>query len=163
MIKRSSALFVILACLLILVACDSQIKTQYTLEEFETTVSVNVNDEQITATLNYYSPTDICLTFISPQELESMTVNFIEGEKVIYLGEVSINLNEVQNLTSSENMISVLYEVLGNFGSIPQLINEAGKLSCKGESIYGDYSVTFDCDEMKITSISSNEYYFVFT
>lgn len=162
MIKRSSAFMAILISLLLFSACSTQATIEYSLEEFETTIITTVNDEEITANLIYNSPTDITLTFIQPENLADLKVQLVEGEKVISLGEVTINLTDVQNLTNSDNVISALYEALGNFGSSTHIINQTGKTNCSGETIYGSYTFTVDADKNSITSLSVSDYLYLF-
>lgn len=163
MLKKSLSILMLIS-LLTLTACQtSQAQTQFTLSAFQSTITVMQNEEQIIASLDYVSPTEINLTFSSPESLAGMIVCIVDGEKVLSLDSVQINLNEVEALTLSDNVISALYEVLGNFGSCEQLIAQTGKINCEGESINGDYVITFNCDEMKIDTLSIGEYLYIFT
>ncbi len=163
MLKKSLSILMLIS-LLTLTACQStQATTQFTLSAFQSTITVMQNDEQITASLDYVSPTEINLIFTSPENLAGMCVNIVDGEKILSLEGVQISLSAAENLTLSDNVISVLYEALGNFGSCEQLIAQTGKINCEGESINGTYTVTFNCDDMKIDTLSADDYFYIFT
>ncbi len=163
MLKKSLSILIAISMLTLTACQNTQQTTQFTLSAFQSTITVVQNEEQITADLDYVSPTEINLIFISPESLAGMSVSIVDGEKILSIEDVQINLSDAENLTLSDNIISVLYEALGNFGSYEQLIAQTGKINCEGESINGAYTVTFNCDEMKIDTLSADDYFYIFT
>lgn len=155
---------ILLALIFLLCGCTavSPAKT-FTLGEFEAMVSTQLDSFEISGTLKYVSQTDIIFTVIMPKELAGTVIKLQNDDMTASLDGIEIPIGSTALLTGNKNVFENLFKALSSLANASYEIPNAGNEAVNGDYSFGKFSAKLDCENEKLTEISTDSFTYKFS
>lgn len=144
---------IIFTLVLSFTACTKE--TEYTVGDFDSTVSFALSEMQIKGNLVFRKDNGITFTVIQPEKVK-------DSDFISIYGETYLEFDGVQSAVPDTSPLKKLFAVLYHFSAEPHMITAEGTKSFEGTADDISYEIVFDCTEGKIKEIIIDSVVYVF-
>lgn len=154
--KRCFTVIVLILTLVLSLSACKKVETEYTLTDFESTVSFSGVEGQVKGNFVFSSGTKkMSFTLIEPQNIAGSVFTEENGEKILSYNNVTAEVRE-------DSPLAGLFDAVSDFSSKTQLISSKGNKSFKGTVNGKDYELVFDCGNRAIKEVYIDSMIYIF-